>query len=105
MRDVLSLLFAASFFPLSCLIFDHRLWPDCKHLRIAKLRHDGVEGRDNAAAFNSLLAIMRPAVGNHWKFLDVDQIPKVACRRCGALHRHLYGSGEAVLCVEGTYPL
>lgn len=34
---VLALLFAASAFPLSCLIFDHRLWPES---RSAELDHN-----------------------------------------------------------------
>ena len=36
---VLSLLFKASFLPLSCLIFDHLLWPDARTEELVKYLH------------------------------------------------------------------
>lgn len=58
-RIVRSLLFAASFFPLSCLILDHLLCPDHVQLVLEKLRHNESRDCESAATPTSLLLIIR----------------------------------------------
>jgi len=58
-RIVRSLLFAASFLPLSCLILDHLLCPDHRHAALEKLRHDESRGCESAATLTSLVLSIR----------------------------------------------